>query len=134
VAGIAAAVLLLLTDMIIHGKILEPYYDRHYTFMRASMPLWPAVARLLATGLLFAWIYTYGLRPGAPGWAQGMRFGFWIGLFYWTGYALLDYTILPIPAFYVVAWIFAGTIQMVLAGFLVGAIYPAPPAEETEPE
>jgi len=134
VAGIAAAVLLFVTDIIVLGVILKSSYMGHYTFARPVMPVWPGIVRPVATGLLFAWIYTCGLQSGSPGWAQGMRFGFWVGLFFWVGYAFLDYAILPIPFFYVVAWIVAGTIQAVLAGLVVGSIYPLPGSEGPEGE
>lgn len=131
-AALAAVAVLFGTDFVIHGLLLGKAYVKWFPFARpqADMPVWPFVCVDLSWAVLLTWIFTFGLVPGRPGWQQGLRFGIYLGLFFWVPYSLLQYGVLPIPQWFVSAWIVAGTVQMMLAGLVIGLIYGPPAAME----
>lgn len=125
-AAVAAWIVIFLTDILIHAVILMDAYMVHYEGIARdaeAMPLLPGILKQVAWAVLGAWIYIFGVHPGYPGWLQGIRFGFFVGLFWWIPYALLEYAILPIPPFFIIAWVGLGTLQMTLMGLVIGSIY-----------
>ena len=124
-AWIASMLLLTVTDFLVHGVVLMSAYEAHWDFGRSpeEMPFLPCIMKLVLWSLLTVWIYTFGIHPGRPGWLQGATYGFLMGLFFWVPYALANYSVLPIPTFFIGAWIGLGTIQMTLIGLVIGLIY-----------
>lgn len=124
-AWIAALGVLAIGDMIIHAGVLKGVYETHWVFGRPpeEMPFLPLFAKWISWSFLMVWIYTFGIHPGRSGWIQGASYGLMMGLFFWIPYALVTYTIVPIPAFFIGAWIGLGTVQMTLVGLAVGLIY-----------
>lgn len=125
--GLVASLVLFVGDILIHGLALEPYYMKDYTFARSQTdspaPMIVPILRLLIWGYFMTWIYTYGVHPARAGWLQGLRFGLLLGLFYWSTYGLLEYVILPIPFWYIPAWVVLGALQSGIAGLTIGLIY-----------
>jgi hypothetical protein len=76
---------------------------------------------------LFSLIYIKGYE-GRGGMMEGVRFGFWMGLFVAVPMAFAQYVIYPIPFFLAVQWFVFGTIQTVICGAALAMVYkPAKP-------
>jgi hypothetical protein len=81
----------------------------------------------LIWSFLFSLIYTKGYE-GRGGAMEGVRFGFWIGLFVAVPMAFAQYAVYPIPFFLAVQWFVFGTIQAVICGVVLALVYrPAKP-------
>ncbi len=76
---------------------------------------------------LFSLIYIKGYE-GRGGLMEGVRFGFWIGLFVAVPMAFTQYAIYPIPFSLAVQWFIFGTVRTVICGVALALVYrPANP-------
>jgi hypothetical protein len=82
----------------------------------------------VAWSFLFSLIYIKGYE-GRGGMMEGVRFGFWIGLFVAGPMAFAQYVVYPIPFFLAVQWFIFGTVQTVICGAALALVYrPVKPA------
>lgn len=72
---------------------------------------------------VFAFVYTKGYEAGKGGIGQGVRFGFYLGVFLAASISLGFYAALPIPGILAVYWFIGGVVEYVVVGAVVGAIY-----------
>jgi hypothetical protein len=71
---------------------------------------------------LFSLIYIKGYEARG-GVMEGVRYGFWIGLFVAVPMAFTQYVIYPIPFFLAIQWFVFGTIQSVICGAALAMVY-----------
>jgi len=71
---------------------------------------------------LFSLIYVKGYE-GRGGMMEGVRYGFWIGLFMAVPMAFGQYVVYPIPFQLALQWFVFGTIQSVICGAALAFVY-----------
>jgi hypothetical protein len=126
-AALAAFVLLQLTDFLVHGKLLEGYYEglsaqgvfRSEAEMSGYM--WVEILMTALFSLFFTYIFVKGYE--GKGILEGVRYGIIIGFFWKYINAYNAFVILPISYGLVWYWIISGFVQLILAGILVSLIY-----------
>lgn len=126
-AALAAFVLLQLSDFIIHGIMLEGFYQdlsaqgvfRSEAEMRGYF--WVEILMTALFSFLFTFIFVKGYE--GKGILEGVRYGIVIGFFWNYVNAYGAFVILPISYSLVWYWIIGGFVQVILAGILVSLIY-----------
>lgn len=126
-AGSAAFVVIFALEFAMHGFLFHPLYAATASVWRppeyANKLMGLMVLGQLIFSLVFAFIYAKGYEPAKAGAAQGMRFGFLIGLLTSPFSALMWYVVLPVPETLAAAWFVAGMVETLVAGAVVGALY-----------
>ena len=126
-AGLAAAAVVFILDMIAHGHLLMGLYQQTATVWRpkaeANQKMWLMMVGQLLFGLVFAGIYAKGYEANKPGLAQGLRYGFLIGLLISISYVSVWYVVLPIPLVLAAGWVASALVDCLCAGAAVGAMY-----------
>jgi hypothetical protein len=129
IGSAAVFIMLMAMEYLVHSVILKTAYEQTSQLWRQPerqqmMFGW----RLLGYAffaLLFGFIYTHGYqRKGAIG--QGLRYGLYAGLLVFLPYNLVLYTMLPLPANVVFAWMAFGVIESLLAGLIFSLFYRDP--------
>ena len=111
-------------DWVFHGIVLSGVYRqtsylwRPSEYMGLYMP-WMLLGQFLFS-FIFCLIFLKGYENKGP--AEGMRYGFWIAALFGPSY-LVRYTVTPLPAFLVAAWVIGLFIEMILAGLIAAVIY-----------
>lgn len=121
----------MLTAMVTHQGILEPYYAATASFWRpelrsdppdmaALMPLWIGVG--LIASLVAAGVYSiFRNALNGAGWQRGAQFGLALGLLFAAMDANL-YGVFDLPAFIWLVWALEGIVLAVVAGAALGAV------------
>jgi hypothetical protein len=135
-ASIAVAVAVAISEMLIHGVVLQATYQQTATVWRLESDMQP-IAPLMWLGYaifapFFVWIYAKGWEAGKPALEQGVRFGLMFGIGLSAMNALIWYVVLPIPAGLAWSWFFAGIAMYLVAGIVVALVY-QPAAEPPQP-
>lgn len=126
-ASLAAFVVILVLDQILNTVLLTGLYQQTAAVWRPTPELerlFPLLwAGMAVSTLFFTLIYAQGFDRKRAGAAQGMRFGLYMGLFYFTLYCLVSYVVLPIPAVLAAWWFIGGIVEYVAGGAAVGWMY-----------
>jgi len=118
-------------DYLVNAGILRSTYESEplKSLWRSDVAskMWILWLVNLVWSFLFSLIYVKGYEARG-GMMEGVRFGFWIGLFVAIPMAFAQYAIYPIPFFLAFQWFVFGTIQAVLCGAALALVYrPAKP-------
>ena len=110
-------------NYLIHGLILAGAYEATMDLWRADMnqTMWIIYLGDLVRAFLFVFIFIKGYEN--KGWAEGLRYGFWIGLYVSIGMAFGEYAMYPIPLMMAVQWFVYGVIQLIICGIVTALIY-----------
>jgi len=127
--SLAVFVALAVMEHFVHALILKTAYEQTSQLWRRperqQMMLEWRLLGYAFFALLFGWIYTHGhQRRGAIG--QGLRYGLYIGLLVFLPSNLMLYTLLPLPASLVFAWLAFGVIESLLCGLIFSLLYRDP--------
>lgn len=124
-AIIAAYVLLMGTNYLVHSIILMPDYDAiplsHRTNSGIAERMWAMAIGQFFLAAAFAFIYTRG-QERKPWLLQGIRYGIVITFLTVVPYSLSEYMVYLVPYMLAIKWMVAGGIQMILMGIVVAAI------------
>ncbi len=127
VASLAVAAAYFLLDMFYHHTCLMGIYQATMNLwrpMEESRGLMPfAYAGYLLFGFLFTCLYSVGVEEGKGRLGQGIRYGFWIGLFYWGTHLLLMVPFTPYPTRLVIDWFLGGMFEFLVLGGITGLLY-----------
>jgi uncharacterized membrane protein YagU involved in acid resistance len=133
-------IVLEITNILLHGHILMNVYsspDAAPAFRPAETAnrlMWV----FFVTGAVFSFFYAFIFAKGyeGRGLAEGIRYGFYIGLFYNYTVAFNEFVLYPIPYRLAWYWIFGGVVQSIVLGILAALVYrpKSTPQEESAPE
>lgn len=125
-AIVAVFLIVLALETVINGVLLDDLYKQTASVWRTQAEIeskmwlfWIGYAILAS---VFVTIYLKGREPGKSGWAQGLRFGAYIGVLLAVPTNLTLYAVLPIPLVLAVYWTIAGLTEMIVCGVAVGLI------------
>ena len=129
-AGMAAWLVITGLDFIIHHKLLMGLYEQTASVWRPKGQgrpvMWLMFVGQLIFGLGLAWFYTKGYESGKPGLGQGLRFGFYAGVFLAAAKNFIWYVVLPIPFILNLAWLGSAFLDCLVASAVIGLIYKEP--------
>ena len=126
IAIVATFIVLMATNYLVHSIWLMPDYDAiplsHRNPWSMQHRFWLLVLGQVFFSAMFAYIYTRG-RENKPWIEQGIRYGILVALLTVIPTSLTEYTVYIIPYMLAIKWMVAGSIQMILAGLVVAAIF-----------
>jgi len=122
-ASLAAYIFLQIANMLVHGVILAGEYKALEKIWRPDMMDWMWLFNIMGipTTLILVYIFAKGYEN--RGIAEGIRFGFWLGLLIWIGGAFASWAMFPITFSLALKWFIYGVLQMMLAGVVIALIY-----------
>ncbi|MFC1729420.1 hypothetical protein ACFL6I_03695 [candidate division KSB1 bacterium] len=118
---------------LIHSVILVGAYEATLSVWRPAeeMKNWIPFLSTAIFALLFVFIFTKGYE--GKGIMEGVRYGFWMGLLISIPQAYTFYAVLDIPYSLAWQWWVYQTIQIVICGVVVAAIYKPEAAPAQKP-
>jgi hypothetical protein len=127
VTFIVVYVLLEAMNFIIHGVILASTYQmpnvqaafRHEAEMNSNMWI------VFVTDLVWAFFFVFFFAKGyeGKGIMEGLRFGFYMGLFWALVSSYQTYAFVPMPYSLAFKWFIFGMIEMLILGVVAALIY-----------
>lgn len=122
-ASLLAFITLEVTNFVIHGMLLTADYESLKGIWNPDMMklMWLMNVKDAITALIIVYIFTKGYEN--RGVAEGIRFGFWVGMLLWIGGAVSTWVNFPIPLSMAVKWFIYGVFQMMLVGMVIALIY-----------
>jgi len=117
-------------NLVVHGVILFSLYEAHKDVFRVPtteernlLYLLHLLAQLVFA-LLFVYIFTKGYE--GRGWAEGVRYGVWVGLPIAFPAAATVVALFPLPFRFIFIWTLSGLVWTVLCGLVTAAVYRGP--------
>lgn len=124
-AMVAAYVILMGTNYLVHQILLMPDYDAiplsHRTNAGIAERMWVMAIGQFFFAAMFAYIYTRGAER-KPWVVQGIRYAILITFLTVVPYSLSEYTVYIVPYMLAIKWMICGCVQMILMGIVVAAI------------
>ena len=122
--SIVVFVFFVVIEWIFHGAIMRGWYDQNPELLRPDAGgiymFWMLLGFLiLAFGYCF--IFTKGYENKGIG--EGFRYGLYIGVTFSVSASLIEFSVFPFPAKWIIGWIIGYVIIMILAGMIFAAIY-----------
>ena len=123
VASLCVFVAGLVLDFIIHSVILMATYESLASLWRPDMEslMWIMWVVGLICAFLFTLIFIKGYE--AKGIMEGVRFGLLIGLYVSIPMGFSSYVLYPIPFSLALQWFVYTTIEIIIMGIVVAAVY-----------
>ena len=119
---LAAWLLALAFDFLLHGGVLARLYTRPDPFLLAPIEAFRRIpAGYLAFLLLTAGLYWLLARLAISGWFDGLRLGFFAGLLVWGAMALGLYSISTAPIDMLLGWWIGQAFELALSGAVIGS-------------
>ncbi len=126
IAIVAAYIVLMATNYLVHSVWLMPDYDAipdtHRTAEQIMHHFWAMALGQFFFAAMFAYIYTRG-RESRPWMEQGIRYGIVMTFMTVVPYSLSEYTVYNVPHLLALKWMIAGGIQLLILGLIVAAIF-----------
>lgn len=128
-AIVAAYVILMGTNYLIHDILLMPDYDAiplsHRDNAGIAHRMWAMAIGQLLLAAIFTYIYTRGVERKS--WVvQGIRYGILMTFLMVIPYSLSEYMVYLVPHILAIKWMIFGGIQVILMGLAVAAICKEP--------
>lgn len=126
-ASIAVFVVAMALEYIFNAYCLKAAYAevahlwRPLPEMLKLMPLYWVAAFVVS--FIFVYIYAKGYEAKGSGILEGLRFGFWVGLFVNLGMVTITYATMPITQRLAVDWFLTGMTEYLVVGAVAGLIY-----------
>ncbi len=125
IGSVAVFIYIFLIQWVFHSLIMKDWYEEAVYLLRPAADgngyaNWMMLGFLiLAFGFCFIFIKGYENK----GRGEGIRFGLYVGITFSVSTSLIDYAIYPIPGKWLIGWLIAYPIIMIIAGILIAAIY-----------
>jgi hypothetical protein len=129
-AAVAATIFDAVYGFVVYGMLLAPEFGRYpgvYRSNEAGMSFLPLMfAGLFIAIVAVAVIYAKGYEGGS-GAAEGVRFGFLLGVFVVFAFVAVNYAVLNVGRKIAVMTAAAGFVEWLAIGLVIGLVYrPAP--------
>jgi hypothetical protein len=119
---VSVAVFIIISDFVIHGKMLEGLYRETASLWRPESEMlmgWMLLGQI-TIGVFFTIIFAKGYE--GRGWKEGLRYGLLMGAFS-VGPIFIQYSVSPIPCELALAWAATALVQSIISGIIVAATY-----------
>jgi hypothetical protein len=126
-ASVVVAIVFFALEFVVHGFLLSDIYMQTASVWRPmqemEQTIWLMWLGYIVFAPFFVLIYAKGYEKGKPGWAQGLRFGFYVGAMLSVIHSFGWYVILPIPMALAVYWFAAILVEFIVVGIAAGLVY-----------
>jgi hypothetical protein len=126
-ALIVIFVLLEIMNYLVHGVILSSTYtsDSVKDIFRPEEQMYSYMWVIWVTDLIWSFFFVFFFVKGYEnkGIMEGIRFGFYMGIFFALVSAYQSFAIFPIPYSLAVQWFLFGLIEYLILGLVVSLIY-----------
>lgn len=114
---------------LIHGVILDSTYKSLQEVWRADMDslMWIYHVLALIGAFFFTFIFSKGYE--GKGIMEGVRYGFYIGVWMSSGMAYGSYAMINIPYSLALQWFIYGIIEYIIYGVVLAMVYGMKPKE-----
>jgi hypothetical protein len=126
---IAVFITLEVLDFLVHGLLLKSTYESLSSLWRPDMTdkMWVIHLVTLIGSFFFAFIFSKGYENKGIG--EGLRYGFYIGVWMSVGMAYGTYSMIAIPYSLALQWFIYGVIEYVIAGVVLAMVFGSKPKE-----
>jgi hypothetical protein len=123
--SIVVFVFFLVIEWIFHGVIMSGWYREVLQLHRPDAYTGIYLIWMLVGFLILAFGYCFIFTKGYEnkGIAEGYRYGLYIGVTFSVSASLIEFSVFPFPAKWIIGWIIGYVIIMILAGMIFAAIY-----------
>jgi hypothetical protein len=118
---VAVFVTIAVIQSIAHGVLLQSAYEATKPFWRDEMRMWLYFVSYAVVAYFFTWIFSKGYE--GKGMAEGLRYGFAVGMIMSFPMAFSTYASMPIPYTLALQWFFYGLITYIVAGIVVAKMF-----------
>ncbi len=120
---VAVFITLEILDFLIHGILLASTYTSLQSLWRPDMndKMWIIHIVTLVGSFFFAFIFSKGYENKGIG--EGLRYGFYIGVWMSIGFAYGTYSMIAIPYSLALQWFIYGIIEYVIAGVVLALVF-----------
>lgn len=110
-------------DFLVHGVLLASTYASLASLWRPDMDskVWIMWVVTFIGSFLFSFIFSKGYENKGIG--EGLRYGFYIGVWMSTGFAYGTYAMIAIPYSLALQWFIYGVIEYVIAGAVLALVF-----------
>lgn len=135
---IAALVVFVILDFIIHGLILRGMYEETKDLWREEMN-W-TLSYIVTIIYIFLFSYVFYKFVGNKNVIRGLGFGFFLGIAWGVSMGYGSYSYMPIPYWLAFSWFITTVVEMSIVGLILGLIIKEPPegasqqADDSSPE
>jgi hypothetical protein len=124
IAGIVVFIaFVILENILVQGVLLKGAYEATADVWREDMMSKMGLLYLNTLILSFLLVFIFHKGYEGRGLAEGLRFGFWLGLLMNLSMALGSYAAFPIPGSLAFQWFIYGMIVYLIVGVIIAAIY-----------
>ncbi|MBM4159703.1 MAG: hypothetical protein FJ217_01245 [Ignavibacteria bacterium] len=121
------------TDELWTGGFSAPTYESLKDVSRPDIEskMWIYHVAMLIGAFFFSFVFSKGYE--GKGIVEGVRYGFYIGVWLSTGMAYGTYAMIAIPYSLALQWFIYGVIQYIIFGILLALVFKKKPAPEATP-
>lgn len=122
-ASIVVFIVYEILNYVIHSVILMGAYTATASLWRTDMNqlMWIMWVTDLVKAFVFVYIFTQWSK--GKGWFEGLRYGFWFGLYLAIGMGFGTYVTQPFPFSLAIQWFVFTIIQLMICGIAGAAVY-----------
>jgi len=124
---IVVFVLLEVMDYLIHGVILASAYkmEEVKAAFRPEAEMNSNMWMIWVSGLIWSYFFTFFFAKGYEGRGimEGVRFGFYMGIFWSLASSLQSYAVMPLTFSIALQWFIFGMIEMLILGVVAALLY-----------
>ncbi len=130
IAFIVVFVVLEITNYLVHGVILSSTYASEGVKELFRPDMMSNMWIIWVTDIIWSFFFVFFFVKGYEnkGIMEGLRYGFYMGIFFAMVSAYQTYAMYPIPYSLAFEWFIYGLIQFIILGYIVAMIYK--PAEK----
>jgi hypothetical protein len=125
IGWVAVFVVMQVYGYLIHEVGLSDTYQSLASIFRPEAEMmdmmWMMMLGSVFTLAVFCYVFTFGYQ--GKGIMEGVRYGFWMGLFLSIPTAVDQYVVFPLTGELAVIWFVTGVVGMMIAGAVFAAIY-----------
>lgn len=116
-------VLLVVLGILIHGVLLQSTYATMESMMRPQeeMKMWIIFVVDAVVAFFFTLIFSKGFEN--KGIAEGVRYGFYIGIMFGISMAYGSYASMPIPYYLALQWFLYTIIEYIVCGIALAIVF-----------
>ncbi len=128
ISSIAVFVVLSVSDFIVHGNLLMDLYKQVDPRLMLDQVSSQARMNYMVAGnilfaLFFVFLYTQGYSGGKTSFAEGLRYGIYVGLLIAVPHNVIMYMWSPYPMALLQAWAATLFVQIAILGAVTGLTY-----------
>ncbi|MFA3782665.1 hypothetical protein ABRY23_06310 [Melioribacteraceae bacterium 4301-Me] len=136
VAFLVVFIILILSDYVINGIILNSTYSSEEVskVFRPTDKIISNMWIMWVVDLIWSYFFVFFFAKGYEnrGVIEGLRYGFYIGIFFYLTSSYYQYAVYPLPYSLIFQWFVYGLVQALILGLITALIYKPAQPKQTE--